>query len=426
MITPKFKLRQDDAFVYADIQAPHIKASDVEFVVDGTSFTLHCKPYFLKLNFEQQLVQDGRETASYNIDAGLMSCALPKAEPGQHFDNLDMITKLLTVSKRPAASAAGPPGIEVLGGDCDSDSDSEWYKQPFPVAAAGAPACDASAADGEGIRIFEQSSCYGFGSKYKGLFADVEADMDVLAAKGFDACSASERQQQRHMQEEEAFDLDAYMNDTYDPDDDVQSFLAFEAQWASAAAAAAASTFSDEEQDELQRLPRRSYVLSRQDKMEAAAALAGIVYAFCSDRRMGMGDGSCESGSNMARLAPPLCALDTCAGSIHDMVVACVRRSVTFCLYRSFRAATCVVKDVACVLRLGRIHVLKVLLDVRRDLHASDLSLLVRVWIEDLLCWLQSLPDAAAEQLLPAIAAAVEATRVSKRNLGFAALQQPE
>ena len=53
-------------------------------------------------------------------------------------------------------------------------------------------------------------------------------------------------------------------------------------------------------------------------------------------------------------------------------------------------------------------------------------SLLVRVWIEDLLCWLQSLPDAAAEQLLSAIAAVVEATRVSKRDLGFAALQQPE
>ena len=70
------------------------------------------------------------------------------------------------------------------------------------------------------------------------------------------------------------------------------------------------------------------------------------------------------------------------------------------------------------------IYVLKVLLDVRRDLLASDLSLLVRVWVEDLLCWLQ--PNAAAEQLLPAFAAAVEATRVSKRDLGFAALQQPE
>ena len=128
----------------------------------------------------------------------------------------------------------------------------------------------------------------------------------------------------------------------------------------------------------------------------------------------------------MARLAPPLCALDACAGSIHDMVAACVRRSVTFCLYRSFGVAKCVVKNVACVLRLGRVYVLKEVLDVRRDLLASDLSLLVRVWIEDLLCWLQSLQDAAAEQLLPAIAAAVEATRVSKRNLGFAALQQPQ
>ena len=83
-----------------------------------------------------------------------------------------------------------------------------------------------------------------------------------------------------------------------------------------------------------------------------------------------------------------------------------------------------VVKDVVCVLRLGRVHVIKLLLDVRRDLLAGDLSLLVRVWIEDLLCWLQSLPDAAADQFLPAVAAAVEAARVTKRDLGFAVLQQ--
>jgi protein SHQ1 len=416
MITPKFNLRQDDAFVYADIQAPHIKASEVEFVIDGTTFTVHCKPYFLKLNFDQQLAQDGRETASYNIDAGLMTCILPKAEVGQHFDNLDMITKLLTCSKRTAAG----PSIQVLGGDCDdNDSDSDWYKQPFPIAEAVAPISQASAADGQDIRIFEQESGYGFGNKYRGLFADVEADMEVLACKAFDSSSSSSRQQQRLLQEEHAFDVDAYMNDTYDPDDDAQSFISFEWTYS-----AAASSFTDDERDELQRLPRRSYVLSRKEKSEAAAALVGILYAFCSDRRMGMGDGSCESGNNLARLAPPLCALDACGGSIRDMVVACIRRSVTFCLYRSFHAAKCVLKDVTCILRLGRIHVLRSLLEVRRDLLACDLSLLVRVWVEDLLCWLQSLSDAAADQLLPAIASAVEATRVKKHDLGFAALQQ--
>jgi protein SHQ1 len=423
MITPKFNLHQDDTFVFAEIQAPHIKASEVEFVIDGATFTLHCKPYFLKLNFEQQLTQDGRETASYNIDAGLMTCTLPKAVPGQHFDNLDMITKLLT-SRAPTRATAGPPGIEVVGGDSDSDSDSEWYKQPFPVAQVVTAASLSCAADGVDIRVFERSSCYGFGNRYKGLFADLEADMEVLAGKSFDASSASERRQQRCAQEEAAFDVDAYMNDTYDPDDDVHAFLAFQAPWTAAAAAAAAPIFSDDERDELQRLPRRSYVLSRQEKIEAAAALVGITYAFCSDRRMGMGEGSCESGSNIARLAPPLCALDVCDGNIRDMLLACVRRSVTFCLFRSFHVAACVVADVACVLRMGRVYVLKLLLDVRRDLLASDLSLLVRVWIEDLLCWLQSLPDAAADQLLPAIAEAVVATRLSKRDLGFAVLQK--
>jgi hypothetical protein len=84
----------------------------------------------------------------------------------------------------------------------------------------------------------------------------------VLAGKSFDASTSIDRRQQRYAQEERAFDLDAYMNDTYDPDDDVQSFLAFEAPWSRAAAASVAPAFSDEERDELQRLPRRSYVLT--------------------------------------------------------------------------------------------------------------------------------------------------------------------
>ena len=41
------------------------------------------------------------------------------------------------------------------------------------------------------------------------------------------------------------------------------SLLAFEAQWTRAAAAAAVSTFSDDERDELQRLPRRSCCRAR-------------------------------------------------------------------------------------------------------------------------------------------------------------------
>ncbi len=67
-------------------------------------------------------------------------------------------------------------------------------------------------------------------------------------------------------------------------------------------------------------------MLTRQEKTDAAAALVGVLCAFCSDRRMGLGEGNCDSGSNMARLAPSICALDTCDGSIHDMIVACVRR----------------------------------------------------------------------------------------------------
>jgi hypothetical protein len=36
-------------------------------------------PFFLELHFEQQLVQDGRKTATWKIDGGIMTFTLPKA-----------------------------------------------------------------------------------------------------------------------------------------------------------------------------------------------------------------------------------------------------------------------------------------------------------------------------------------------------------
>jgi hypothetical protein len=66
---------------------------------------------------------------------------------------------------------------------------------------------------------------------------------------------------------------------------------------------------------------------------------------------------------------------------------------------------------------LRRIQVIKLLLDVLCDLLGGDLSLLVRMWLEDLLCWPHLLPDAADEWYLPAVAHFERATQREKRAL---------
>jgi hypothetical protein len=70
-----------------------------------------------------------------------------------------------------------------------------WQSHALRSSLAVAHASQASAASGfidaddGGIRIFEHDSCDGFDNKYKGLFADVEGDMYILAGKLFDGAA---------------------------------------------------------------------------------------------------------------------------------------------------------------------------------------------------------------------------------------------
>ena len=66
MITPHFELSQDEAFVHVRIRLPHLRAKeDGEFYVLDNEFKFFLRPYFLRLTFRQQLVEDGRERAEH-------------------------------------------------------------------------------------------------------------------------------------------------------------------------------------------------------------------------------------------------------------------------------------------------------------------------------------------------------------------------
>jgi len=78
MITPLFEVKQTDEFVIVVIKAPYIKASAVEFYILEKTFKVYAKPYFLRLVFQQELVEDGREKAQYDIATSELTLFLPK------------------------------------------------------------------------------------------------------------------------------------------------------------------------------------------------------------------------------------------------------------------------------------------------------------------------------------------------------------
>ena len=78
MITPVFEIDQEEEFVVVKLRAPHIKVQSFDFYVEGSTFKFFGHPYFLRLVFSSELVEDGREKASYDVDSGIVTVLLPK------------------------------------------------------------------------------------------------------------------------------------------------------------------------------------------------------------------------------------------------------------------------------------------------------------------------------------------------------------
>ena len=47
MITPQFKVDQNDSSLIISIKLKYVKISEIEFFVENNNFRFHLKPYFL-------------------------------------------------------------------------------------------------------------------------------------------------------------------------------------------------------------------------------------------------------------------------------------------------------------------------------------------------------------------------------------------
>ena len=460
-ITPHFELSQDNDFVIVAIRLPSLRSSkEGEFYVLGKEFKFYLKPYFLRLTFRHELVEDGRERAEHDMGTGILRVWLPKAVAGEHFGGLDMLTELL---RRPEPQRARGPLIEVVGSFSDAAAAEDGESSmPHDSDEAGGMASDNDGMSGDEFHVEQEfprleigsgdgpNISYGFNNAYSAVFTGLESEGLLLLASP-EQTRPAERKIQRLVMEDDAFDPEYYMAD-YMEDDGAQEAMKYvpwwdgpEAdRWRSQEAAAAGPTeplvaevaaavppvpttssastlphaspfaMGSDYQQALLTLPRKEFLLTRAAKKAALLGLVDLLAAHCYDVRTTGGDQSVESGWTIRRLSALLSHLDERFENVLDVAVSSVRRCLCYPLVRHFDLATRVVlTDVVAILRLGRSGVLRCLLDARAAVQRNGEYgyLLNKIWIDDYSVWVQQshpengLPAAAFDRLADQLAA---------------------
>lgn len=142
----------------------------MDYYIDGYEFRFHVAPYFLRLTFEQELSEDGSESAQYDIATGVFDLKLPKKIKGELFTGLELQNALL--SRKPKGHTAGkaPPLIEEIGGDGnahlqppadDWDENIDWsIEQHLP----------------DPLPLLPNEQRYGFDNQYCNILTKMQAN----------------------------------------------------------------------------------------------------------------------------------------------------------------------------------------------------------------------------------------------------------
>jgi len=202
MITPKFKCHQDDRLVYVHVNVPHVKMSEIHANVDGSEFTFYLKPYYLRLTFSGRLLEQEDYGLQYDVEHEVVVVKLAKEQPGTMFEDLDLVTKLLTRKKL----------IEEIDSEHTGKyTDVHSEQQPAPETGGQA--------------------YYGFDNQFSNFFTPLQQQSTEIVdvPMPIDDTTAESRRQMRLLQEEAQFDAAHYVADLQD-DDEVRRLLSF-APW---------------------------------------------------------------------------------------------------------------------------------------------------------------------------------------------------
>lgn len=357
-----------------------------------------------------------------------------------------------------AHSCRKAPLIEVLNSSVSADADDDAIPTDVTAVPAGqAPSTKTASAslldleeriaalpeEPETVRITDLKPTYGFNNAYSDFFRVWHGEvLEILSLSDPEHTPADQRRVLREAAEDAQFDIERYLLDFINKDDDMYYQLAMEYEpfWrqhpvvktaepakivekrsplimevvsstsnegvtaqlnalelnGDASQPPALSLFSDADRELLLRLPHKEYLIVRGSKEEAVifGGLVDILIGFTYDHLTSQGDSGIESTWTVSIVSPTLAWLDT-TSDLKAVVRTAVRRILSFPFLRQYELALHVLRETVALLRCGKRMVLKALLKLHRVVEKSETQYLLNtLYVQDYCVWIQSLQDA--------------------------------
>lgn len=412
MLTPFFSVSQTDREVIITIHAPYSHLSETEIYTTSTDFFFYSSPYFLRLNFKNDLKEDDSPHTKFDADKGEFTVHLCKEVSGTYFPDLDLLgTLLMPKSRRHQLK----PNIQVVEeGDVKSESDNGGYSDDIND-------------DGENSYewFYEQtlaenhfipgtdSPKYGFASQTQGVFRQVKQEFsEIIDLQNADDTPQKERETLRIESENNAFSSDHYLAD-YMQQEVIQPYLDYIPPWH--ALIPQKVKLAKKEQELLKKLGNKEFLLSEEDIISAWLSLVDIMYAYCYNHRTTQGDNTVESAWTVNKLSATLSWLQVFS-DLETVVRSCFRRSLCYPLFRNWKLSCKVMEDTIKIFSLGRRQVLKCLLEIHELFNGSEPRyLLNQLYITDYCIWIQSTSD----KKLSRLTSAMQKVSICKQDMGF-------
>ncbi|XP_031764059.2 protein SHQ1 homolog [Galleria mellonella] len=370
MLTPRFKLTQDDNHIYICVHAPYTNIGDTEIDVDGHNFLFVSSPYFLRLRLPGRIIDNDRSKGSYICDSGDFNLTFDKEIPGEYFENLDMITSLLAPRDIPDVN---PSLVEMLEEDgiTFDDNDNKDIGDKFS---------------------------YGFANKVTKDFLDIGSEFPQIFELHIpERVAVDERHTLRIEHEDSKFSSDHYLADYFD-DELLAPYLSSTTFWDSPDFNSL--DFTDEEVGVLKELPNKNYLLSQNEYKQVLYGLVDILYGYCYDKRTTLNESTVESSWTINKLSSTLswfCAFN----NIKETLVTCYRRALIYPIFRNFELCDKVKHDLVTLLRKGKKFVIKCIIDIYQMFNTSNDAryVLNQLYIKDYLIFLQKCHNEEIDEL---------------------------